>query len=319
MSVTQKGPVFSSSGSEAEARRLQCRRRLISRHRNVVLYFPLLFARLLPLRVSQGKGLAAALHSHLPARLLQLPRSWGSLLIPFGTGRPTLPSGAGRPTLPSLRTLGSVRSMGDLKRELAAAGGVTRAATAEPAGQKRDTVGAGTGDLAIKKSAGKEELEEGKAARQAGAAPTVAVAAGAGAGAAEAAGSTAAEVRASVAAKAPTGPGHSEGSSETGRPAEAAAASAANGSSSANDGKLTSAADAGIDGVLPTSTTSGEDQHESPLSRKRRSAGSQAAEDGELSPSSSGVNGSTALMAAGSRAGPEASAGTSTAAATNVR
>ncbi|CBJ27289.1 hypothetical protein Esi_0065_0011 [Ectocarpus siliculosus] len=89
----------------------------------------------LDINLTQGRGLATALHFSLPARLLQPRTKWAGLLA-----APDLP------TPPSLRALAGVRSLGDLKRELTALGTAARAATATPANQEQAmaTEGGGT-------------------------------------------------------------------------------------------------------------------------------------------------------------------------------
>lgn len=284
----------------------------------------------------QGKGLASALHSRLPARLLHLPRSWGALLLPPGT--------TARPSLSSLRKLGSVRSMGDLKRELAAAAtaaaAARTAATKQPAREECDKVaagtGTGTGGLTLKKTGGgKQELAVGEAAQDI-AVPAVAVAAASGdrAGAETAVGAAPAEGKAPVVAKASMGSTDHGDSPEAGRPADPAAAAAvadASGDpSSASGGKLAAgegtAADAGIDAASPTSKASGRGQRGSSPSRKRRSAGSRSGDAGELPPSGNSTSGSRTssapmgvVSAVLSTGGLEANAGASSTAVTNVR
>lgn len=305
--VAQKTVLFFSGDEPAT----HTANRPIFRHRSSSFsYSPARRSRAcVPLHVaSQGKGLATALRSHLPARLLQLPRSWGSLLLPSGSG------GTGRPSLPTLRKLGSVRSMGDLRRELAAAGVAARATAAKPAGEEHGAASAGAGHLALEKTGGKGELSDGKAAQKGEAAQAVAVvvAAGSRAGAAKVEGSAAAEGTASVPAKVPVGPTGDGGSPEGGRPADAAAVST-DGSSARSGDKLLAAGDgaaagAGGDGASLTSETLGGGRRRSLPSRKRRSAGSQPAEDGD----SSSMSRSSAPVLAGSPPGLEVNAGTLT-------
>ncbi len=77
--------------------------------------------RLLQQRRWAGRHLAAALHPRLPGRLLTPPSAWGASLL--------LPSAAARlRSLPSLRALRGVRSLGDLRREVTAAGAAAAAA-----------------------------------------------------------------------------------------------------------------------------------------------------------------------------------------------
>eukprot|EP00903_Cladosiphon_okamuranus_P020324 g18647.t1 len=226
-----------------------------------------------------GKRFAAALHSHLPARLLQLPRSWGALLLPSGM--------IGRTSLPSLRTLGSVRSMSDLKRELAAAATAKR-----PTTEERDETGtwkgAGTKGVTPKKAAaGKEKLAFGKA-EQAEAVPAEA---GDQVGAEMAAGAAPAEGKAPLAAEAPMCATDRGGLPQAERLADAATAAAADAPGDTGDGNL--AAGQGLNAASLTSTASGRDQHaRSSLSRKRRSSGNRAEEDWGVPPSG-GRNGSS--------------------------
>eukprot|EP00752_Nemacystus_decipiens_P002026 g1941.t1 len=276
------------------------------------------------------RGIAAALHSQLPAKLLQLPRAWGSLLGPSG-------STAGRgPGLPSLRKLGSVRSIGDLKRELAAAGATVRSATAGLAKGAPQLAAAGLGDLALKKSDGGDERKQPEGKRrttpQAGAAPAAASAARDRVAPAGAAVGAAAEGEASPPAKIPTAAADTKGSLETGRRRDAAAAAAASagGSSAGGDGRdivegTAAGEDAGVDGASRVSNASAGDRGGSSLSRNKGSVGGRAANDGESSASGghssssgsssrsrSGVNLSSAPMAAGSPVGLKADAGRST-------
>ena len=215
--------------------------------------------------------------------------------------------------------------MGDLRRELAAAGAAARAAMDKPAGKEKRRAAAEAGGLAIKKIDGgiKEEPEEGRSAHQIEAeAPPVAVAAGDGA---ESARSAMEEEKVSaVPAKAPSGSFNYGSSSEKGRTADAAAVAevSSDGYFASGDkpvaGEDTAAADDGVDGASLTSTAAGRG---SSSSRKRRSAGSQGAEEGRLSPNSGrsrSVSRSSLRVAAGSAAGLEIDDGTSTT-ATNVR
>lgn len=210
--------------------------------------------------------------------------------------------------------------MGDLKRELAAAGLGGRAATAEPAREEDGAAAVGAGGLSRKKAGAKNGPEGEKnapveAAPAAAEAETALAAATGGRTGAEAAVGAATEGKPPARVDALVGSADSGASAKGGRSADAGAS--ADGSSPSR-GKLAvgggTTADPG-DGLVSAAGPTASEKGRCASSRHpvRLSGSSNAVEDGELSPSDGGsggggkVNRSAAQMAAASPVGPDGS------------